>query len=328
MASAAKKEMIDSQKEIVKNELYRFASDILKLSRKEENVYNESIGLDKNSGLYSSLAERQLEILSGLSRSGNQIMELSQKTFFVTPEMGQSLAQAGLQMQKSIKNLEERKNKDAALNQRSAMSALNMTVEEIRNSLKKLEDARSASGLEEYLKRLEEMANKQGGINQETSELPLGMKLSMSEQADIMRLAREQAELQKALEELINEMGNNGQVLGNLDEIKREIDDIVKDLGDKFIQERTLHLQERVLSRLLDAQHSLNKRDYSKKRKSETAKEYEIVSPGELNLTENMDKLYENLMKALNEGYSEDFIKLIRKYFQKLSELQKKEGEK
>jgi len=118
-------------------------------------------------------------------------------------------------------------------------------------------------------------------------------------------------------------MGSEGQVLGNLEQIQKEMEEIVKGLEEKTIRERTLRMQERVLSRLLDAQRSLNKRDYSKKRKSETAREYRAVSPGEIKLSENRDRLYEDLIRALNEGYNEDFMRLIRKYFHALSERSK-----
>ena len=110
---------------------------------------------------------------------------------------------------------------------------------------------------------------------------------------------------------------------GNLEQIQKEMEEIVKSLGEKTVQERTLRMQERVLSRLLDAQRSLNKRDYSKKRKSETAREYRAVSPEDIKLSENRDRLYDDLIKALNEGYNEDFMRLIRKYFHALCEQNK-----
>jgi len=73
----------------------------------------------------------------------------------------------------------------------------------------------------------------------------------------------------------------------------------------------------------LDAQRSLYKRDYSKKRKSETAKEYRALSPFELlpGIGEKESKIKEDLLKALNEGYARDFMKLIRKYFEALNEI-------
>ena len=319
----AQKEMIEAQKETIRNAMLKSAIDLLALSKSEEKLQEESLHLDKNSSRFPSIAEKQLEILSGLSRSGQELINLSQKTFFITPEMGQALAQALIQMQNSIRELENRNGQLAASNQSKSMMALNMAVEEIRRSLKNLEGASSASGLEEYLKRLEEMAGKQNGINQKTSEFPIGAQPSLTQQAEMLRLAGEQEALRRALEELMNEMGRSSQILGDIDQIEKDMEDVVKDLKDKNLEKRTLQLQERILSRLLDAQRSLHRRDYSKKRKSETAKEYQALSPPELlpGIGEKENKIREDLLKALNEGYARDFMKLIRKYFEALNEI-------
>jgi len=73
----------------------------------------------------------------------------------------------------------------------------------------------------------------------------------------------------------------------------------------------------------LDAQRSLSRRDYSRNRKSETANEYRALSPSELlpGVGEKESKIKEDLLKALNEGYARDFMKLIRKYFDALNEI-------
>jgi hypothetical protein len=317
------KAMVEGNKEMIKNAMLKSASNLLNLSKKEEQLPQETMGLNKSSSQFQSIAEEQLEILSALSRTGLELMELSNKTFFVTPELGQALAQSVIQMQTSIKELEERDSQKSVSSQTNSMMALNMAVEEIRRALGSLAKSSSASGLEEYLKRLEEMAGKQDGINQNTSELPFGIKPSLSQQAEMLKLAKEQEALTKALEELIKEMGNRSQILGDLDQIQKDMEEVVKDLKNKNFEKRTVQIQERILSRLLDAQHSLYKRDDSKKRKSETAKEYRALSPPEL-LKEFGDEksvIKENLIKAMNEGYSRDFINIIRKYFDALNEI-------
>jgi hypothetical protein len=83
-----------------------------------------------------------------------------------------------------------------------------------------------------------------------------------------------------------------------------------------------MNKQERILSRLLDAQRSVHNRDYSKKRQAETAKEqYSSLSPANLpNMRDNTkDRLRTELMRALNEGYAKDYQILIQKYFEALT---------
>jgi hypothetical protein len=71
---------------------------------------------------------------------------------------------------------------------------------------------------------------------------------------------------------------------------------------------------------MLDAQRSMRERDYEKRRKSESGTDIARQSPGALDLTtqEGRSKLQQDLLRALEEGYSKDYEELIRKYFEAL----------
>ena len=77
----------------------------------------------------------------------------------------------------------------------------------------------------------------------------------------------------------------------------------------------------RIHSRLLNAQHSVREREYSRKREAETGKHYLAIDPGQLptNLGERENLLREDLLRAKREGYSKDYLELIRKYYEALS---------
>ena len=64
----------------------------------------------------------------------------------------------------------------------------------------------------------------------------------------------------------------------------------------------------------------MHERDYDKKRTSKTGTEIVRKSPNELNPEElnAVNKLREDLLKALRQGYSKDYQELIRKYFEEL----------
>ena len=86
-------------------------------------------------------------------------------------------------------------------------------------------------------------------------------------------------------------------------------------LDDKLVQK-----QERILSKLLDAQRSINERDFEKERKSQTGENYVRKSPGEINLSEEGDKkkIIDELKRAMGEGYTKDYEELIIKYYEAL----------
>jgi len=57
-----------------------------------------------------------------------------------------------------------------------------------------------------------------------------------------------------------------------MDKILEEMEAVMKDLEGGKLNEQTLHHEERILSRLLDAQRSVRSRDYERKRESLTAR--------------------------------------------------------
>ncbi|HDQ00604.1 MAG TPA: hypothetical protein ENN22_15675 [bacterium] len=98
------------------------------------------------------------------------------------------------------------------------------------------------------------------------------------------------------------------------------MEDVVKDLQQQNISRRTINRQQQILQRLLDAQKSARKQDYSRKRKGETGKYYPAINPGALpdDLGEKNSQIQRDLLRALKEGYTKDYQDLIKKYFDAL----------
>jgi hypothetical protein len=99
--------------------------------------------------------------------------------------------------------------------------------------------------------------------------------------------------------------------------------EVVKDFEQKDINPNTIRKQERILSRLLDAQRSMRERDFEKRRKAEAGIDVVRASPKELDLTtqEGKNRLMQDLLKAMEEGYAKDYQDLIREYFEALQKL-------
>ena len=97
--------------------------------------------------------------------------------------------------------------------------------------------------------------------------------------------------------------------------------EVIRDMKDKNVDENTLQKQERILSRLLDAQRSMRERDFEKQRKSNVGKDFTRQSPKEIdfNSLEGKNKLQQDLLKAIEAGYAKDYENIIRKYFESLN---------
>lgn len=317
----AQKQLSDKQKRQIQQALNRSSHELLNLSKQQEGLMQSTQSMDRNSPGMNQSADQQQDLLSGLSRVTNQLYELSQNTFFVTPEIGKAVGKSMAGMQGALQSYEERNSGLTVRNQGQALTGLNEAIMEIRNSLQSMSGSSSAIGFQEMMQRLTGLSNQQQGINQQTSGLGEGQGMTMEQQAAMSRLAAEQGSVQKSLEQLLKEAGNRSDLLGDLEKVGKEMEEVVQDLATRNLSRNTLNRQKQILSRLLDAQRSMHNRDFSKEREAQTGKEYQTVNPHSLpaTLLSQKDILKNELLKAMKEGYSKDFRELIQKYFEALA---------
>ena len=114
--------------------------------------------------------------------------------------------------------------------------------------------------------------------------------------------------------------GESKRLPSNLDNVVKQMQEIVTDMNSEKLDQDLVQKQERILSRLLDAQRSINERDYEKQRESKSGNTIARESPADLNLSseKGKNKIKDELNKAVQEGYKKDYEELIRKYYESL----------
>ena len=139
----------------------------------------------------------------------------------------------------------------------------------------------------------------------------------------MQRLAQQQQTISKSLAQLNQEAKQSGEskkIPANLEDIMNQMQEVITDMNSEKLDDNLIQKQERILSKLLDAQKSINERDFEKQRESNAGKNIVGKAPSELNLSteEGKDKLRDELNKAAQEGYTKDYEELIRKYYDAL----------
>ncbi len=313
-------------------------SNMLELSKKQEQLKSKTSSADYNSTQLPKYAQEQSDMQEALGNIANSLMELSQKSFAVTPEMGKEIGDALNSMRNSISKLSEMQTLASAQEQGKSMAAMNNAIIQMQSMLSQMQGSGSCNnpggsgegqGMGQsksgsFSQRLQQLANQQQSINQAMQQMGERGKMSPEEQARMGRIAAEQGKAQKTLEELAKEQKQNPQTdrksLGDLEQIAQEMKEVMTDMKSSNINENTLKRQERILSRLLDATKSIHDRDFEKTRESKTGKEFNRQSPGELDMKsqEGRTKAMQDLLRSIQEGYTKDYEELIRKYFETL----------
>jgi hypothetical protein len=146
----------------------------------------------------------------------------------------------------------------------------------------------------------------------------------MRQQAALSRMAAQQQAVQKSVEQLADEQkqAQTGSKLAadNLRKIAEDMQDVISQMKSGGIKPETIQRQERILSRLLEAERSVHERDKEEQRESKPGQDIVRESPRDLDLgtPEAKRQLQEELQHARETGYSKDYNELIRKYFESL----------
>jgi hypothetical protein len=323
MLQKAKQDMLQTQKEELTAQMQKVMQDMLNTSFAQENLSQRAENLNPASPQVNDIARQQMRLIGNTGQIISQVMEIAHKTFFLPTDLSQSMSKVLSSMSEAIAQLENRNPRQAASQQKTAMAGLNQSLLSMQNSMNQLSQSSSASGMEQFLQQLQQMSGMQGQLNQESMALfQAGQQGRIQLSADnLARLAAQQGLIKNSLEKLSDETGSRRDVLGRLDELGGEMEQVIQQLQAQNIDRKVIERQERILTRLLDAQKSVREKEYSRQREAEREKVQLVKSPPELKrewiLKE--DRLRKELMNALEEGYSAEYRELIKSYFEFLS---------
>jgi len=172
---------------------------------------------------------------------------------------------------------------------------------------------------------LGEIGDRQSQLNRQTQNvaqrLTRQMELSSGDQGELQRLAQEQQRIREALESVQRDEDRQRQVLGRLDQTTQEMKEVEEALQNGQSLDDLESKQNRILSRLLDAQRSINRRDFEPQRESRPGEDIARVSPPELpaELMREDDRLRLDLLKAETDRYPAQYRTLVEAYLRALN---------
>ncbi len=304
-------------------DMMKILDNIISLSKQQEDLKNESKNLEPNSSILDDMAKKENDLSNNLNNIMQQMSELSQKTFAISPEMGKALGDAKKQMDNSVQAMKNRNGLLASNQQEEAMKSLNESAMMMKNSMESMMQGGGQGGMMSLMQQLQGLSGQQMNLNNLTQMLQKMQQGGMSpqQQLEMQRLSQQQQLIQKSLEQLNQEAKVSGQstkLPADLDNILKRMQEVITDMQGEKLDDNLIQKQENILSKLLDAQRSLNERDYEKERESRTGENVTRNFPSDLNFnsTNSLNKIRDELNKAVKEGYSRDYEDLIRNYYE------------
>jgi hypothetical protein len=319
----SRQQMQQQQKQELMQAMQKVQQDLLQASFRQEQLMEKSRQASMASQQLNQLAKEQAQMRENAAAIVKQLLQIANKSFFIRPEMNQIMRSLMENTESAIQNLANRNPRAAAGAQQKALGNYNQAVLSMQSSMNSMMQAQSGTGFEQFMQQLQQMAGQQGQVNQETMGLfqqgqRPGGKIPGEQLA---KMAAQQRAIQKSLEKLTGEMGNRKDVLGRLDELSEEMEKVIQDLQKQQVNPKVIERQQRILSRMLEAQKSVREKERSQKREAERENGLVLKSPPQLKkeILQKENRLRKDLQDALNEGYSSEYKAFIKMYYDILS---------
>lgn len=270
----------------------------------------------------TDMAQQQQALASATSRVVEDLDALAQKSMAAPPQVTSLLGQALRTMREGVNAFEKGNTTGGRIQGEEAYGLLNRAVVELNRSSSA--SCPKPGGGQGASQSMEQLMGQQQQLNDATRQfqqsMPNPQQLSPEQRAQMSRLLGEQRSIEGQLQDIQRQAAEQRELLGRLDKMQSEMREVVEDMQSESLTDETLRMQERIVSRMLDAQRSLHKRDYSEQRESRGAGE--IYSRGGRALPQDrkQERLRREVERALRDATPEEYEELVRQYFRAISE--------
>jgi len=309
----------------------REGADLAAVRRAAQDLVSLQRAADQNlssSAPPAARADRQTDLSEGVSRVADSLYTLAKRTPFITPKLGQALGRAMQSLSAAGRELGSGNRQRGEETGREGSDALNEAVLELRaseQSMCNMPGDGAGQRPESAAEKMGRLGQRQGQLNQETrriaQRLSEQLRMGTGDQQELQRLAEEQQRIRQQIEQVQRDEQEKQKLLGKLDQAQREMKEVEESLRDGLTGDEVQQKQQRILSRMLDAQRSVNRREFDPERESRSGVDIAHRSPGELpaELLRETDRLRLDLLKAEADRYPARYRAFVETYLRALN---------
>jgi hypothetical protein len=305
-----------SQKEVAEA-MQRAIRELLIFSKNHEQL-SARLGSDPYLIMNDVIAQ-----YDGLQILLNKLFSAPQVSMFVPPKFFIDLTDTNRAYRDIFVNVADMQYLRLPEYMNNIQKGLNLMVYDLMQALNNPSQGGGGSGgMQSLMQMLDQMGQEQMAMNMLTEQLMMqlqqqGGRMDASMQQQIQKLASDQQRLADNLKRALQN-DPEAQKQGNaIKQLIEEAEAVARQLRANQLSQDLLNRQDRIISRLLDAQRSINKRDTTEKRKGETStRQYEEQSGGlDLNALRRAAMLDDSY-----RSYPQSYQQVILKYLKSIND--------
>ena len=295
---------------------------------KQESLINDFKTTKQSDPQYLKFSQDQLRLSDDTKVIKDSLTSLAGRVFQISAFINREVNELTRQMEKSMKELRERKPIKAMSSQQFSMSAMNNLALLLSEVLEKLQMSVSPSaqgnGKPQKSKgSIQRLKNLQQELGKKISDLKgsgqKGRKLS----EELARMAAEQEMIRNELskfQQALDKYSSEESSKDGLAQVIKMLKENEIDLVNKTLSERMIKRQEKIMVKLLEVANAAKDQETDEKRESKTANEYKNKFPESLGQYIKKRQKEIELLKKIPVDLSPFYKREVDNYFKRISE--------
>lgn len=280
--------------------LRQLLENLLVLSLEEERLLEAFKLTTINTPKYITLVQEQFKLIDDSKLVEDSLFALAKRVFEMESFITDEIQDINRNLDKAVKDLEDREVARATVNQQYVMTGYNNLALMLSEVMEQMQQqmAQQMQG-DQMCENPGKKPGKKPGKIPSLKEMQQQLSDQISQMAEMKKdgsggsgkgdskklaeMAAKQQAIRQALEKINQEDNKDGKgSLGNLQELIDEMDKTESDLVNKQLTNELLNRQQEIMTRLLEAENAERERDEKEEREAVTAKQYENVIPPSL----------------------------------------------
>ena len=235
------------------------------------------------------------------------------------------------QTENAMKYLNDLKLSQAMRHQQTAMMSMNNLALMLAESLENMENSMESMGMpmacpmpkqgqgQQSMQRMQQLQQQLSEqLKQMQQQMEQGQQTPNSMSEEFARMAAEQEMLRQGMQQMLNEMKENGQIGDDgLNEIIKDMEKLEEELVNKKINRQMIERSQRIESRMLESQKAQEKREQEEKRKSNEYKGSQFERKIDEYLYEQSLKKNQEFLRSNPIEYAPYYKDKINEYYLK-----------
>jgi len=330
----AMQQMSGQQIQINLMALQRSLYTLLELSQSQETLTRQAAEIDNRSQAFVDLARKQKNVRDQFSQVADTLFQVSSEIPGLSNQINKLKSTVEINLQKSTDQMAERDRRSSSIAARESMGGINNLSSMIASLIDQLMNQQQGGGgsggsmtMQQMIEQMQKMSGDQQRLNEQMEQLIndiQGERLTREQSERLEQLARQQNEIRKQLQKLQQSgaLKQGDRALSEMQRMIEEMEDSINDMRggmtDPLMQKR----QENILSRMLNAEKSLQERGEDEEREGDVPKGFDQTIPPDITLEELKQEIRSRLQDPNYTRFRQDYQRMIERYFELLRRLE------